>query len=143
MGVFSTLQSNRKFYHIYTVTIVIDKSCDLSGTLGIAKFVPKQGQVFQINIMSLCWLKRYHLVKEHRETSLISIHSYIYPCPCSSRPYPENKKVHGYCCDTPLVCPILILKFSLFQAPVKKPEEKDPIFEEDEMERVSSNLLCL
>ena len=51
--------------------------------------------------------------------------------------------MYGHCCDTPLVYSILILKFASFQAPVKKPEEKDPIFEEDEMERVCSNLLCL
>ena len=41
VGVFSILQSNRKFYHIYTVTIVIHKSPNLIGTLGIAKFGPK------------------------------------------------------------------------------------------------------
>ena len=41
MGVFSILQSNRKFYHIYTVTIVIHKSRNLIGTLTIAKFAPK------------------------------------------------------------------------------------------------------
>ena len=40
VGVFSTLLSNRKFYHIYTVTIVIHKSRNLIGTVGIAKFGP-------------------------------------------------------------------------------------------------------
>ena len=39
--VFSILQSNRKFYLIYTLTIVIHKSRNLIGTLGIAKFGPK------------------------------------------------------------------------------------------------------
>ena len=34
-------QSNRKFYHIRNVTIVIHKSRSLIGTLGIAEFVPK------------------------------------------------------------------------------------------------------
>ena len=38
MGVFSILQSNRKFYHICTVTIVIHKSRNLIGTVGIATF---------------------------------------------------------------------------------------------------------
>ena len=41
VGVFSVLQSNQKFYYIYTVTIVIHKSRNLIGTLGIAKFGPK------------------------------------------------------------------------------------------------------
>ena len=41
VGVFSILQSNRKFYHIYTVTIVIHKSRNLIGTVGISKFGPK------------------------------------------------------------------------------------------------------
>ena len=42
MGVvFSILQSNQKFYHIYTLTIVIHKSRNLVGTGGIAKFGPK------------------------------------------------------------------------------------------------------
>ena len=36
------------------VSIVIHKSPNLMGTLGIAKFGPKWGQVFQSNIMSLC-----------------------------------------------------------------------------------------
>ena len=40
-GMFSILQSNRHFYHIYTVTIAIHKSRNLIGTLGIAKFGPK------------------------------------------------------------------------------------------------------
>ena len=39
--VFSILQSNRKFYHIYTVTIVIHKSRNLIDTQGIAEFGPK------------------------------------------------------------------------------------------------------
>ena len=39
-GVFSVLQSNRKFYHIYTLTIVIHRSRNLIGTGGIAKFGP-------------------------------------------------------------------------------------------------------
>ena len=39
--VFSTLQSNRKFYHIYIVKIVIHKSRNLIGTVGIVKFGPK------------------------------------------------------------------------------------------------------
>ena len=34
VGVFTILQSNRKFYHIYTVTIVIHKSRNLIGTVG-------------------------------------------------------------------------------------------------------------
>ena len=51
MGVFSILQSNQKFYHIYTVTIIIHKSRNLIGTVGIAKFMPKYGQVFQSNIV--------------------------------------------------------------------------------------------
>ena len=41
VGVFSILQSNKKFYNIYTVAIVIHKSPNLIGTLGIAKFGPK------------------------------------------------------------------------------------------------------
>ena len=41
VGVFSILQSNRKFSHIYTVTIIIHKSRNLIGTGGIAKFGPK------------------------------------------------------------------------------------------------------
>ena len=41
VGVFSILQSNRKFYHIYTVTIVIHKSRNLIGTVGIAESRPK------------------------------------------------------------------------------------------------------
>ena len=40
-GVFSILQSNRKFYHIYTLTIVIHKSRNLIGTEEIAQFGPK------------------------------------------------------------------------------------------------------
>ena len=36
------------------VTIVIHKSRNLINTLGIAEFRPKEGQVFQNNIMSLC-----------------------------------------------------------------------------------------
>ena len=35
VGVFSILQSNRNIYHIYNVTIVIHKSRNLIGTLGI------------------------------------------------------------------------------------------------------------
>ena len=54
MGVFSILQSNRKLYHIYTGTIVMHKSRNLIGTVGIAKFGPKYSQLFQSNIMSLC-----------------------------------------------------------------------------------------
>ena len=38
----------------FAVTIVINRSRDLIGTLGIAEFGPKQGQVFQTNVMSLC-----------------------------------------------------------------------------------------
>ena len=38
VGVFSILQSNRKFYHFYAVTIVIHNQI---GTLGITKFGPK------------------------------------------------------------------------------------------------------
>ena len=38
VGVFSILQSNQKFYHIYTLTIVIHKSRDPIDTVGIAKF---------------------------------------------------------------------------------------------------------
>ena len=41
MGVFSILQLNQKFCHIYNVTIVIHKCCNLIGTGGIAKFRPK------------------------------------------------------------------------------------------------------
>ena len=37
----SILQSNRKFYHIYTVTTVIHKLLNLIGTQGIAEFGPK------------------------------------------------------------------------------------------------------
>ena len=40
------LQTNRKFYHMYTLTIVIHNSSNLIGTGGIAKFGPKYGQVF-------------------------------------------------------------------------------------------------
>ena len=39
--VFSILQSNQKFYHIYTITIVIHKHRNLIGTVGIAKLGPK------------------------------------------------------------------------------------------------------
>ena len=45
VGVFSILQSNRKFYHIYTITIVIHKSRNL-GTQGITAFGTKQRQIF-------------------------------------------------------------------------------------------------
>ena len=41
VGVLLILQSNRKFYHIYTVTMIIHKCRNLIGTLGIAKFGPK------------------------------------------------------------------------------------------------------
>ena len=41
VGEFSFLQSNRKFYHIYTVTIVILEYRNLIGTVGIAKFGTK------------------------------------------------------------------------------------------------------
>ena len=41
VGVFSILQSNRKFYRIYAITIVIHKSRNMIGTGGIAKFGPK------------------------------------------------------------------------------------------------------
>ena len=41
VGVIVILQSNRKFHHIYTVTMVIDKSRNLIRTLGIAEFGPK------------------------------------------------------------------------------------------------------
>ena len=37
-----------------TSTIVIHKSRNHIGTLGIAEFGPKYGQIFQINVMSLC-----------------------------------------------------------------------------------------
>ena len=39
--VFLILQSNRTFYRVYTVTIVIHKSRNLIGTVGIEKFGPK------------------------------------------------------------------------------------------------------
>ena len=52
VGVFSILQSNRKLYHIYNITIEIHKSRSLISTVRIAKFGPKSGQVFQSNIMS-------------------------------------------------------------------------------------------
>ena len=42
-----------KLYHIYTVKIVFHKSRNLIGTVGIAKFGPKQGHVFQSNNESL------------------------------------------------------------------------------------------
>ena len=45
VGVFSILQSNQKFYHIYTVTIVIHKSRNLIGTEEIAQYGPKWGQI--------------------------------------------------------------------------------------------------
>ena len=48
VGVFSILQSNRKLYHIYTVTIGNHKFRNLIGTVGIAKFGPKQGQDFRV-----------------------------------------------------------------------------------------------
>ena len=54
LGVFSILESNQRFYHIYTLAIVIHKSRNLIGTVGIAKFRPKWGQVFQSNVMGLC-----------------------------------------------------------------------------------------
>ena len=38
---FPILQSNKKFYHIYTVIIVIHKSRNMIGTVGIVKFGPK------------------------------------------------------------------------------------------------------
>ena len=38
VGMLSVLQSNRKFYHIYTITIVIHKSHNLIGTAGTAEF---------------------------------------------------------------------------------------------------------
>ena len=41
VGIFSILQINQNFYHIYTITIVIHKSRNLIGTAGIAKFGPK------------------------------------------------------------------------------------------------------
>ena len=41
VGMLSVLQSNRKFYHINTVTIVIHKSRSLIGTQGMAEFGPK------------------------------------------------------------------------------------------------------
>ena len=41
MGAFSIFQSNRNFYHSFTVTTVIHKSRNLIGTGGIAKFGPK------------------------------------------------------------------------------------------------------
>ena len=41
VGMFSILQSNLRFYHIYTVTIVIHKFRNLNGTLGTTKFGPK------------------------------------------------------------------------------------------------------
>ena len=49
---------------IYTVTIVIHKSRNLIGTLGISEFGPKYGQVFESTVMSRCLPSK----KEHRET---------------------------------------------------------------------------
>ena len=40
VGVLSILQLNRKFYHLYTVTIVVHKSLNLIGTEEIAQFGP-------------------------------------------------------------------------------------------------------
>ena len=85
MGVFSILQSNRKFYHILTLTIVINKFRNLIGTGGIAKFGPKSGQVFQSNTMSLYCPKRHHQVKEHRETRDSS--SSVYSFTMTFRPF--------------------------------------------------------
>ena len=36
------------------IALLFDKSHNLIGTLEIAKFGPKQGQIFQRNVMSLC-----------------------------------------------------------------------------------------
>ena len=41
MGVFSILQWSQDFYHIYTITTVIQKYHNLIGTLGISKVGPK------------------------------------------------------------------------------------------------------
>ena len=40
VGAFSILQSNRKFFYIYTVRKVIHESRSLIGTVEIAKFGP-------------------------------------------------------------------------------------------------------
>ena len=48
VGMFSILQWNRKFYHIYTVTIVIHKSRNLIGTLGITKFGSNRARFFRV-----------------------------------------------------------------------------------------------
>ena len=53
-GMLSVVQSNRNSIILATLIIVIHKSRNLIGNLGIAEFGPKQGQVFQSNIMSLC-----------------------------------------------------------------------------------------
>ena len=47
-GVFSVLQSNREFYNIFTVTIVIHKSRDLIGTLGIANLGLNRARFFRV-----------------------------------------------------------------------------------------------
>ena len=51
MGVFSILQSNRIFYHIYTVTILIHTSRYLIGTLkdksGVDEIIVKK-QLYQL-----------------------------------------------------------------------------------------------
>ena len=54
------------------------KSCNLIGSGGIAKFGPKQGQVFQSNTISLYCPKRHDQVKEHwatRQLIVISLGS--------------------------------------------------------------------
>ena len=50
MGVFSILQSNRKFYQICTVTIVIHKSCNLIGTVGVVRFGLDRARFFQVTL---------------------------------------------------------------------------------------------
>ena len=52
-GAFSILQSNRRFYYIYTVKMVIHKARNLIDTIGIADFGLKRAS-FQSNTMSLC-----------------------------------------------------------------------------------------
>ena len=62
VDVFSILQSNRIFYHIYTLTMVIHKSRNLIGTGGIAKFGLNRAKFFRV-IPSLFCLKRHNQVK--------------------------------------------------------------------------------
>ena len=48
VGMFPILQSNRKFYHIYTITIVIHRSRNLIGTVGIGKFGLYMARFFRV-----------------------------------------------------------------------------------------------